>query len=188
MGCLFIFVPTSILFANCSTRHSAEKCLQLIMNWEICVLQKKLLANIIWQTAVLFCTMFNSSKFNSLNNCINPQSSIIFIWSLTNVCTKPPQGSRGWLVELEHRGRREGKLVAFPQILRKIRGRVPISLFLLTRGLVFPFIHLVLHYSPTPFVMVCLASPSDILSNRIFALSWLLKMAVKESLIHEGRT
>lgn len=38
------------------------------------------------------------------------------------MCTKPPQQGSGWFVELEQRGGREGKLVAFPQIYLKIRG------------------------------------------------------------------
>lgn len=59
------------------------------------------------------------------------------------MCTKPPQQGSGWFVELEQRGGREGKLVAFPQIYLKIRGGVLTSLFVLTTGFVFSFIHLV---------------------------------------------
>lgn len=96
------------------------------------------------------------------------------------MCTKPPQEGSGWFVELEQRGGWEGKLVAFPQIYLKIRVCVLISLFVLTTGFVFSFIHLVLHHSPTPFVMACLDSPSDLLSNRIFALSWWVETAGQE--------
>lgn len=170
MGCLFIFVPTSILFASCGAKRSAEKCLQLIMNWGICIQQEKLLASIIWQTTAPLT--FLSLELNWLNNYINPLSSsdATFIWSLMNACRKPPKEGSGCFVELEQRGGWEGKLVAFPQIFLKIRRCAPSSLFMLTRGLVLPFIRLALHYSPTPFVMACLDSPSDIYSQTVYLL------------------
>lgn len=92
----------------------------------------------------------------------HPKKAVVGLWSSNT----GEGGKVNWLL--------------FPQIYLKIRGCVLISLFVLTTGFVFSFIHLVLHHSPTPFVMACLDSPSDLLSNRIFALSWWVETAGQE--------
>lgn len=93
----------------------------------------------------------------------------LFWWELMDVCTKPPQSSIVWCVQLEQREGLEVNWLCSFKFSPKIRGYVQFSFFVLTQGSVLPFIHLVFALQLTPSVIACLESTSDMLSNHVFA-------------------
>ena len=100
-----------------------------------------------------------------------------------NMRTKQPPVSCGYCFRFEQREGWESKLVAFPQIFAKTKGVFFFLFFSVNKRVGILFHPARLQHSSTPLVIACLGSHSDISSNHIFALSWLVDEAAKDSFL-----